>query len=82
MTDVPGLIARSVAPENSSLHGDDDGPQWHDSSAAPGWRWRGGASSQEVGGHMLAYPLVYDLVAEGEKKKKEVEELLSDVIGK
>lgn len=72
-------MARSVVDENVTV----DGGNWHESSSVPGWKWKGDTSSDEVVGHMFAYPLVYDLVAEDdEAMKEEVENLIDDIIGK
>lgn len=79
VTGVRGLMARSVVDENSTV----DGEAWHDSSSEPGWRWKGNTSSDEVVGHMFAYPLIYDLVAEDDDTmKEEVESIVDDIIGK
>ena len=79
MTGVRGLMARSVVDENVTVEGE----AWHESSSEPGWQWKGDTSSDEVVGHMFAYPLVYDLVAEDdESMKEEVEGLVDDIIGK
>lgn len=79
VTDTRGFMARSVVPENSSR---DSGLHWHESTSLPGWRWRGETSSDEVVGHMFAYPLLYDLLADGEEAKEEVEDLVGDIVGK
>ena len=70
-------MARSVVTVDSMV----DGPTWHTSTSIPGWRWKGDTSSDEVVGHMFAYPIVYDLVAKEDGEKKEVEELLVDIVG-
>ena len=79
VTGVRGLMARSVVDENTTV----DGEAWHESSSQPGWKWKGDASSDEVVGHMFAYPLVYDLVAEkNTAMKDEVVSLVDDIVGK
>ena len=71
-------MARSVMPDNSSV----GGLNWHESTSLPGWHWRGGTSSDEVVGHMFAYPLVHDLLlADREKAKQDVEDLVEDITG-
>ena len=72
-------MARSVVNENTTV---DDQEAWHESSAEPGWKWKGDTSSDEVVGHMFAYPLVYDLVADDAAMKDEVVNLVDDIIGK
>ena len=78
VTGVRGLMARSVVDENTTVH---DKGVWHESSSEPGWKWKGDTSSDEVVGHMFAYPLVYDLVAEDNAMKDEVVNLMDDIIG-
>ena len=71
-------MARSVVDENVTV----DGETWHDSNSVPGWKWKGDTSSDEVVGHMFAYPIVYDLVAmEDEDMKEELEDLIDNVVG-
>lgn len=70
-------MARSVVDENVSVSGD-----WYNSSSEPGWKWKGDTSSDEVVGHMFAYPIVYDLVASTPEEKNQVRELLDEVVGK
>lgn len=60
-TGVPGLISRSVlAPGSVTGSG-----TWHNSTVPglEGYLWKGDASSDEVCGHLMAYPLVARLVA-------------------
>lgn len=72
------MVARSVVPETNTTA---SGARWHDSTSIPGWRWKGDASSDSVLGHMWAYPLVHDLLAEGEEQQQEVAQLLENIIG-
>ncbi len=63
---IPGFVARSyVAIDESTGH---DG-EWH-VSADGKWKWKGDTSSDEIVGHMFAYPLFYELVAKGEMKER------------
>ncbi|HSO86574.1 MAG TPA: two-component regulator propeller domain-containing protein, partial [Draconibacterium sp.] len=63
---IPGFVARSyVAIDESTGH---DG-EWH-VSADGKWKWKGDTSSDEIVGHMFAYPLFYELVAQGEMKER------------
>ena len=62
MTGIKGLMARSVWP----VDGDPGAGAWHNSTA-PGYeqfQWKGDTSSDEVDGHLSAYPFIYELVAE------------------
>lgn len=72
-------MARSVVDENTTVYGE----EWHESLAEPGWQWKGDTSSDEVVGHMFAYPLIYDLVADDDDAmREEVENLVDDIVGK
>lgn len=78
VTGIRGLMARSAVDENVTV----DGDAWHESDSVPGWQWKGDTSSDEVVGHMFAYPIVYDLIAEGnEEMKEDVEDLVDDIVG-
>lgn len=78
VTGIHGLMARSVVEENITV----EGGVWHESNSIPGWKWKGDTSSDEVVGHMFAYPIVYDLIAEGDEDMKEdIEDLIDDVVG-
>jgi hypothetical protein len=56
------------------------GGHWVNSSVSPGWSWKRDASSDEVVGHMLAYPLMYSLVARTADEKARVLRLYVDMI--
>lgn len=62
VTGITGLIARSALPPGAPDCITSD-PAWHNSTSMPGWCFKGTASSDEVAGHTMAYPLVADLVA-------------------
>jgi hypothetical protein len=66
ITGIPGFPARSfvAADENTGRGG-----EWH-LTPDKKWKWKGDTSSDEIVGHMFAYPLFYDLVAEGEMKER------------
>ncbi len=68
-TGIPGFPARSfVAAGDSITKSHSPFPrEWH-LSADGKWKWLGDTSSDEIVGHMFAYPLFYELVAEGELK--------------
>eukprot|EP01125_Pyxidicula_operculata_P019701 TRINITY_DN7161_c0_g1_i1.p1 TRINITY_DN7161_c0_g1~~TRINITY_DN7161_c0_g1_i1.p1 ORF type:complete len:757 (+),score=117.74 TRINITY_DN7161_c0_g1_i1:13-2283(+) len=75
VTGIKGLMARSVK-QTSTLPGKD----WHFSKTHPGWAWQGDASSDEVVGHMFAYPIVYHLVAETQSEKQLSSQVFMDII--
>lgn len=58
VTGIKGLMARSFVVEGTTTHGG----TWHNSTAFPGWTWKGDTSSDEVSGHMFCYPLVAQLL--------------------
>lgn len=64
LTGIPGFPARSYVAANESTG---QGGEWHLTSDGK-WKWKGDTSSDELVGHLFAYPLFYDLVAEGEMK--------------
>ncbi len=66
ITGISGFPARSLVAANESTG---DGGEWH-LSADKKWKWKGDTSSDEIVGHMFAYPLFYDLVAEGAMKDR------------
>ena len=76
---IPGFVARSyVAIDESTGH---DG-EWHVSPDGK-WLWKGDTSSDEIVGHMFAYPLFYELVADGEMKervKSVVQKLMDHIV--
>ncbi len=69
-----GLMARSVLRQNTTV----PGGTWHNSSSHPEWQWKGDTSSDEVAGHMFAYPIIADLVNDG---KTAAIELVDDIVG-
>ena len=63
---IPGFVARSYVSIDESTG---EGGEWH-VSADGKWKWKGDTSSDEIVGHMFAYPLFYELVAKGEIKER------------
>ena len=66
VTPIGGYVARSYVSIGESTG---EGGEWH-VSADGKWKWKGDTSSDEIVGHMFAYPLFYDLVARGEMKER------------
>lgn len=58
LTGIKGLFGRSFILEGQPT----GGGTWHNSTVFPGWEWKGDTSSDEVVGHMFAYPLVARLL--------------------
>ena len=76
---IPGFVARSYV---SSDEPTGEGGEWH-LSADGKWKWKGDTSSDEIVGHMFAYPIFYDLVAKGEMKdrvKNLVDRLMTHIV--
>ena len=80
MTGIDGLMAGSAVPDNATVGM--GGAHWHESSSVPGWRWKEGSSSASVLGHMWVYPLVYDIIAEGEEQQQEIAQLVETIVGR
>jgi len=79
VTGISGFPARSLVASNESTG---QGGEWH-LSADKKWKWKGDTSSDEIVGHMFAYPLFYDLVAEGamkERVKNLVHRIMSHIV--
>ena len=53
-------------------------PRWP-VSADGKWYWKSDTSSDELDGHYFFYPLYYDLVAQTEKEKEEVRQVVRDL---
>ena len=70
-------MARSVVKDNVTVVGG----VWHESDSIPGWKWKGDTSSDEVVGHMWAYPLVHDLVADSDEDRQSVRNLVDSIVG-
>ena len=66
ITGIPGFPARSLVAADESTG---QGGEWH-LTPDKKWKWKGDTSSDEIVGHMFAYPLFYDLVAEGAIKER------------
>jgi hypothetical protein len=66
VTGISGFPARSYVAHNESTG---EGGEWHLTKDGK-WKWKGDTSADEIVGHMFAYPLFYDLVAEGEYKNR------------
>ena len=60
VTGLPGFIARSYTPAGE---GPQHGGEWHPSGDGR-WDWKGDTSSDELDGHMFAWAIYYDLVAD------------------
>jgi hypothetical protein len=66
ITPISGFPARSYVRHDEDTDGRGE---WH-ATADGEWKWKGDTSSDEIVGHMFAYPLFHDLVATGEMKQR------------
>ena len=79
VTPIPGFVARSFVSIDEPTG---QGGEWH-VSADDKWKWKGDTSSDELVGHMFAYPIFYELVANGilkERVKRHVEKIMSNIV--
>ncbi len=80
ITDTPGFFARTAVADDDHVHGvDTHTPRWHASKTCPGWRWKGDTSFDELVGHLFAYSIYYDLVA-NQQEKEEIRTMVNRII--
>eukprot|EP00043_Microstomoeca_roanoka_P019783 m.229726 g.229726 ORF g.229726 m.229726 type:complete len:770 (-) comp17056_c4_seq1:240-2549(-) len=82
ITGVPGLMGRSAVSPSEPIP---SGGVWHNSTNPnySGWLWKGDASSDEVVGHMFAYPAVVASMpntTEAEEALSLLEDIVSGII--
>ncbi len=74
-TPLSGFPARAIVRKGEEQvdlsHG-----EWHESPDGE-WFWKGDTSSDEIDGHLFAYGIYYDLVADEQEKQQ-----ISDVVGR
>ena len=66
ITGIRGFPARSYVTIDEDTG---NGGEWHPTPDGR-WKWKGDTSSDEIVGHMFAYPLFYELAAKGEMKER------------
>jgi len=66
ITGISGFPARSFAKIDEDVG---RGGEWHPTADGQ-WKWKGDTSSDELVGHMFAYPIFYDLVADASYKER------------
>eukprot|EP00466_Bigelowiella_natans_P017295 jgi/Bigna1/147331/aug1.141_g22039 len=78
VTGRKGLPARSVVKKGEPVP-----PEriWYNSSTMPSWVWKSDTSSDEITGHIFAYTLMHDLVAEAPEEVSKVRRMTDDVVG-
>lgn len=80
----PSFPARSFCygPDGVAGCGSADGDdRWHPSETMPGYYWKDDTSSDETDGHLAAYPVLYDLVAQSPEEKQRVYNLIDGLTG-
>jgi hypothetical protein len=73
-----GFPARSAARVGDKIY---SGGTWHNSTLKPGWKWKGDTSSDEITGHMFAYPTIVNLLNLNASEKKRVVDVTSALVG-
>lgn len=54
---------------------------WYASPSLEGWWYKGDTSSDELCGHLAAYPIIYDSIAETDEEKTRILKLYEGIIG-
>ena len=75
VTSIDGFPARAMVRKDEDNVQPSHG-EWHESDDGE-WLWKGDTSSDEIDGHIFAYGIYYDLVADEDEKKR-----LSDAMGR
>jgi len=65
---LPGYVARALVRKDEP-NTRKSGGEWHDSADGE-YEWKGDTSSDEIDGHLYAYAVYYDLVADAEEKRQ------------
>jgi len=79
VTPMKGFVARSYVSADEETG---RGGEWHLSKDGK-WKWKADTSSDEIVGHMFAYPIFYELAAQGEIKERAknlVHRLMSNIV--
>ena len=86
LTPIPGLLARTFGFANDSKLGKNNitsaflmyivGPNWHNSTTNPEYKWMSDISSDDVTGYMFAYGITFDLLAETPGEKSRVQRII------
>ncbi|OGN15911.1 MAG: hypothetical protein A3C81_00080 [Candidatus Yanofskybacteria bacterium RIFCSPHIGHO2_02_FULL_46_19] len=71
VTDTPGYFARTAFREDDivAYNWKQKKGDWNYSETHPGWIWKGDTSVDELVGHLFAYTVYYDLVADKFEKR-------------
>jgi hypothetical protein len=74
-TPIEGFPARAIVRKGEMQVHQSHG-EWHESPDGE-WLWKGDTSSDEIDGHLFAYGLYYDLVADAQERKQ-----IADIVGR
>ena len=82
VTGIPGVPGRSIASPTDTVDPADTRWGWNPSPVPEynGWWFKGNTSSDEIVGHMMAYPLFHDLVAATSAEKSSALELATTIV--
>lgn len=75
ITTIDGFPARAMVRKGEERVHQSHG-EWHESSDGE-WLWKGDTSSDEIDGHIFAYSIYYDLVADAQEKEQ-----IGEVVGR
>jgi len=67
ITPINGFPARAIIQKGERVH--QSHGEWHDTPDGA-WEWKGDTSSDEIDGHLFAYSVYYDLVADEQEKQE------------
>jgi len=76
ITPIDGLPARAIIQKGEPV--DKSHGEWHDTEDGL-YEWKGDTSSDELDGHLFAYSIYYDLVAD-EKEKQHIAEVVHRIM--
>lgn len=78
--DYPHFPARSFC-KTTDTTGGCTGDVWKNSTVRDGYMWKSTTSSDELDGHLAAFPLVYDHIAKTKEEKDRVYTLIEGITG-
>ncbi len=77
-TTIDGFPARAIVRKGEERVIQSHG-EWHESPDGE-WLWKGDTSSDEIDGHLFAYGIYYDLVADAQEKEQ-IEDVVRRIMG-
>ncbi|CAM9560031.1 unnamed protein product [Ectocarpus fasciculatus] len=79
--DYPHFPARSFAPVSEASWPGCNGDPWKVSPVDKNYVWKSTTSSDEIDGHLAAFPLIYDHIARTPEEKERVYALIEGITG-